>query len=133
MMVDKLGLRDSVTVLPFLERRHLASVYRRASVVLQPSEREGFGLPVIEAMASGTPIVASDLPVLRETGGAAASYCQVEDVPAWRDTVLQILARVPGDADSVAARSQGLAQAGKFTWSAYASASTDLYRELLSH
>jgi len=125
-------LRDSVTVLPFLERRHLASVYRRASVLLQPSEREGFGLPVIEAMASGTPIVASDLPVLRETGGPAARYCHVEDVPAWRDAVLKILARVPGDADFVGARTQGFMQAGKFTWSAYASANTDLYRELLS-
>jgi len=132
VMLDKFGLRDSVTVLPFLERRHLASVYRRASVLLQPSEREGFGLPVIEAMASGTPVLASDLPVLRETGGTAASYCPLEDVRAWRDAVLRILTRAPGDADFVAARTLGFTQAGRFTWPAYASASTDLYRELLS-
>jgi glycosyltransferase involved in cell wall biosynthesis len=131
-MLEKLGLRDSVTELPFLERRHLASIYRRANVVLQPSEREGFGLPVIEALASGTPLVASDLPVLRETGGTAATYCHVEDVPAWRDAVLNILGRVPGDTESVGARTRGFVQAGKFTWSAYASSNADLYRELLT-
>ena len=50
----------------------LAAVYRRAALVLQPSEREGFGLPVAEAMACGTPVVASLLSALCEVGGHAA-------------------------------------------------------------
>ena len=50
---------------------------------LQPSEREGFGLPVIEALACGTPVVASDIPSLREAGGPAATYCRAADLDAW--------------------------------------------------
>ena len=52
-LVEQLGLEHSVRVLPYLDRRVLAAVYRRATVLLQPSAREGFGLPVLEAMASG--------------------------------------------------------------------------------
>ena len=70
--IDALGLRRHIRVLPFVERPVLAALYRRAALVLLPSEREGFGLPVVEALACGTPIVASDLPVLREVGGTAA-------------------------------------------------------------
>ena len=47
-------------VVPFLTRRELAAVYRRATILLMPSEAEGFGLPVVEAMASGTPVVATE-------------------------------------------------------------------------
>ena len=48
-----------------------------------PSEREGFGLPVLEALACGTPVVASDIAALREVGGYAAVYCPLDDIEAW--------------------------------------------------
>ena len=67
-------------MLPFLDRATLAAVYRRSALVLLPSEREGFGLPVLEALACGTPVVASDIDALREVGGDAVRYCPAEDV-----------------------------------------------------
>jgi glycosyltransferase involved in cell wall biosynthesis len=77
------GVADAIVELPFLDRRSLAAVYRRAALVLQTSEREGFGLPVAEALASGTPVIATDLPALREAGGIAATYCRAGDLDAW--------------------------------------------------
>ncbi len=68
-LVRELGLGDAVVVLPALDRSTLASVYRRSALLLMPSEREGFGLPVLEALACGTPVVASDVAALREVGG----------------------------------------------------------------
>jgi glycosyltransferase involved in cell wall biosynthesis len=131
-MMDRLKLWDSTVVIPFLNHRDLASVYRRASVVLQPSEREGFGLPVVEAMACGAPLIASDIPVLREIGGAAAAYCALEDIDVWRDSVLETVSRTPGSSAFEAVRAAGLAHASKYTWSAYAEGSARLYEELLS-
>ena len=60
---------DAVRVLPFVSPEVLAAVYRRAAMTLLPSESEGFGLPVLESLACGTPVVLSDIPVLREIGG----------------------------------------------------------------
>src|SRR5205085_736797 len=85
-------LESNVLSLPFFETDRLAALYRRAAMVLVTSEREGFGLPVVEAMACGTPVVATDLHVLREVGGAAAVYCALDNVTAWRDTVLGLVA-----------------------------------------
>ena len=74
-LVARARPRRVIVVLPFLDRSTLAAVYRRSALVLLPSEREGFGLPVLEALACGTPVVASDIEALREVGGDAATYC----------------------------------------------------------
>lgn len=130
-LVEQLGLSESVVVLPALSRNMLAAVYRRAAIVLQPSEREGFGLPVIEAMACGAPVVASDLDVLREVGGAAAVYRPVADVNAWSSAVIELLSeRREKPLQWAARREAGLAQAAKFTWAGYAEKMVALYQDL---
>lgn len=130
--VVRLGLERHVTVLPFLERRVLAAVYRRAAVLLQPSDREGFGLPVAEAMACGTPVVASDLKPLREVGGTIASYCPVGDVSTWTDTVSALLDERAADGKGWASRrAAAVVDARRFDALEHARRILDVYRELL--
>ncbi|MBC7909379.1 MAG: glycosyltransferase family 4 protein, partial [Pyrinomonadaceae bacterium] len=130
-LVEQLGLAKSIVVLPSLSRPVLAAVYRRATLVLQPSEREGFGLPVIEAMACGAPVVASDLPVLREVGGEASVYCPVADVKTWTASVNELLSGRSMQPELWAARrAAGLAQSSLFSWSEYARRMVCLYQEL---
>jgi glycosyltransferase involved in cell wall biosynthesis len=130
--VARLGIADAITVLPYLERRVLGSVYRRSAVVLQPSDREGFGLPVAEAMACGTPVVASDLAPLREVGADTAAYCHVGDVPGWVQTVSALLEERADDGEAWAARRQAaLANAQRFDPVEHARRMLDVYGEIL--
>jgi glycosyltransferase involved in cell wall biosynthesis len=132
--INQLGLGESVTVLPFVDRRVLAAVYRRAALLLQPSEREGFGLPVAEAMASGTPVVASRIPALVEVGGRAATYCPVGDVRAWVAAISELLdERASSSEDWQQRCTASLAQARRFSWREHARRMTVLYRDLLPH
>jgi glycosyltransferase involved in cell wall biosynthesis len=125
-------LSDAVIVLPFVDRRVLAALYRRATLLLQPSEREGFGLPVAEAMACGTPVVASDLSALVEVGGSAATYCPVGDVGAWVSTISELLEeRTQTPERWRSRRSDGIARAERFNWREHARRMTELYGELL--
>jgi glycosyltransferase involved in cell wall biosynthesis len=126
--VDSLGLRARIRVLPFIERPVLAAIYRRSALVLLPSEREGFGLPVIEALACGTPIVASDLAVLREVGGAAAEYCRIDQADEWAARVLALLRERDGRPAAWEARRQaGIARAAQFSWDRCAAEMRDIY------
>jgi glycosyltransferase involved in cell wall biosynthesis len=113
--------------LPFLERPQLAALYRRASVVLLPSDREGFGLPVVEAMACGTPVIASDIPALREVGGTAATYCPPADITRWVDVLAQFRREQMDPAVRERRRNACLSAARKFDWKIYAAQMAELY------
>jgi glycosyltransferase involved in cell wall biosynthesis len=128
----QLGLSGAIVSLPFLDRRTLAAVYRRAALVLQPSEREGFGLPVLEALACGTPVLASDTASLREAGGDAATYCRTADLEAWAAAAHALIGERAADPAAWARRRQGaLAHARRFTPAAHAHAMTEVYGAVL--
>ena len=115
-----IGVLDAIHVLPFVDRATLGAVYRRSALALLTSDREGFGLPIVEALACGTPVVASDIPVLREVGSGAVTYCQVGVAGDWVDTILRLLReRETNAAAWQARRAAGLARASDFSWSRY--------------
>lgn len=97
--------------------RRLATLIRSARAVLMPSFAEGFGLPVAEALAAGTPVICSDLPALRETGGPVPEYIDPLDASFWATAVLDY-----ADARSVrrAAQCARLATWQPVTWAAHA-------------
>src|SRR5207253_3226444 len=132
-LADQLGLEHLILELPFLEKSVLAAIYRKAVFLLHPSDAEGFGLPLLEALACGTPVVASDLPVMHEVCGEAATYCPVAKVSAWEEAVSMLLGERHEEPEQWAKRrAQGIAQAAKFSWAEYARKMGELYQELMS-
>jgi glycosyltransferase involved in cell wall biosynthesis len=130
-MIQDLGLTGRVSVVDFLDEPTLAAMYRRAALVLQPSEREGFGLPLLEAMACGTPVLASDLPVLKEVGGGAVEYCPVGDTDAWVRTAIALLDERRRDPARWSARqTAGRTRARCFSWPQFAARITDIYQTI---
>lgn len=126
-----LNLDGSIIVLPFLDRSTLAAVYRHCAVLLLPSEREGFGLPVLEALSCGTPVIASDIDALREVGEEAIEYCPPDDVDCWIAAVLGVLQERDQQPQRRAERrTEGIARAAVFSWTRYASEVLPLYRRL---
>ena len=129
--VRELGLTDAIRVLPFVDRATLAAVYRRSALALLPSDREGFGLPIVEALACATPMVASDIPVLREIGSSAVSYCPPGSVDAWVDAILGLLHEREAQPSAwQARRAAGLARASEFSWTTYAASVAACYRAI---
>lgn len=123
--IDRLGIRDGIRLLPRLEQVELAELYRQAAVVLMTSESEGFGMPLIEALASGSLIVVSDIAVLREVGGEAAVYCPVGEPQAWAKTISHLLKQP----DAAPDRDFRLQHAKRYTWSVHAQTIAEAYRE----
>ena len=110
------GLADHVIEVNGLSSPALRELIRGARAVLMPSFTEGFGLPVVEALALCTPVIASDIPAHREVGGSFATYLDPLDGIAWRN---EILARVAADASADGQRRQALATYHPQTWSSY--------------
>jgi glycosyltransferase involved in cell wall biosynthesis len=122
-LADQLGVGAHILEIPFVERAVLLAIYRRADVTLLTSDAEGFGLPVLESLAAGVPVVASDLPALRQTGGDAAVYCPTGDAAAFARAALAVVCEEGGDR-----RRRGLERAARFTWAAYAERMEAIYR-----
>jgi glycosyltransferase involved in cell wall biosynthesis len=124
--VARLGIGDALLQPPRLERASLAGLYRRARAVLVTSAAEGFGLPVIEALACGAPVVASDLPVLREVGGDDITTAPVGDIRAWTEAVHHLLQ----SPETEAGRDRRIARGQGYSWTAHARIILDTYQRL---
>jgi glycosyltransferase involved in cell wall biosynthesis/GT2 family glycosyltransferase len=126
--VARLGLDGRVQHLGFVGPARLKALYRDALAFVLPSLYEGFGLPVLEAMKSGTPVVASDIPPVREVAGDAALYvAKPLDESCWREA----LARVSAD-DALRAEltSRGPDVAESFSWLEVGRRFTDLLQRV---
>ena len=112
-LIEEMRLQDSVQITGWVPRAELYSLYARARAFVYPSTFEGFGMPVLEALAAGIPVACSDIPPLREVAGDAALFFD----PLNEDDIASALERVMTDASL----QEHLAAAGRerarpFTW-----------------
>ena len=110
--IERQGMGDAVLRLGRVPRERLDALIARAVAVVYPSEYEGFGLPLAEAMAAGCPVIASDLPVIREVVGEAGLLVDPGEAEAWSDAMRRLL-----DDDALRERlaSAGRERAARFT------------------
>lgn len=128
-MVKDLGLTEKVVFTGFVPDNDMAALYTGASAVLFPSFAEGFGLPVLEAQACGTPVICGDIPALKEVSGGAARFAQPADLPALRVALEDVLT---DDALAEDLRTRGHENVRQYTWRAHAEATLALYREVVA-
>jgi glycosyltransferase involved in cell wall biosynthesis len=125
-LARRLRVDDRVIWLWRSSRAEVATLLRAAGALIQPSVYEGFGLPVIEAMACGCPIVASDIAPFREVTGGAAILPPPDDVPRFASALREIVA----SRDRRQSLSQqALARSAAFSWDRCAEETVDVYRE----
>jgi glycosyltransferase involved in cell wall biosynthesis len=127
LRVEALGLKDSVSWVGYQSSEALVRAYQEADAVVLPSRYEGFGFPVVEGMACGTPVICSDIPVLREIGGEAAYYATLDNAPALADSIRCVLTTPELRGRMI---QLGYEQARQFTWTEAARQTIALYREL---
>src|ERR1700694_824690 len=127
--VRELDLRDWVRFVGYAGMPDLPALYQMAHAVLFPSLDEGFGLPLLEAFAAGTPVVASNAGAIPEVAGDAALLSAPEDAEALAANLLRVLTDRSLRDRQVAA---GRARAALYTWSASAAAHRDVYESVIS-
>ncbi|MBK8913967.1 MAG: glycosyltransferase family 4 protein [Phycisphaerales bacterium] len=111
--IRRRGLDAHTRVYEDLAVDELRTLYRRAVALVMPTRFEGFGMPAVEALAMGCPIICSDLPPLREICGTAALYVPLDDATALAGAMQRLLGEPALRGDLTAG---GLAQAPRFSW-----------------
>jgi glycosyltransferase involved in cell wall biosynthesis len=127
--IERLGLRDRVRLAGFVDDADLPTVYSAADLLAFPSLYEGFGLPLLEAMACGTPVISSNASSLPEVvTEESAVLLSPHDETAWTAAMLRLL----GDESARGELSTaGLARSSQFSWRTAARQLADLYESLL--
>ncbi len=123
----RLGVEDRVVFTGYVEDTALASLMAGAAALVFPSLYEGFGLPPLEAMALGTPVIASNAPAMTEVLGEAAAFVPLRDPGAIAGEVTRIL-QDQAWRDELSAR--GTAKAGEYSWARTAEETLAVYREV---
>jgi glycosyltransferase involved in cell wall biosynthesis len=123
------GVSPDVRLLGAVCAEDLESAYALASCLVLPTLHEGFGLPILEAMARSLPVACSDIPALREVGGDAPLYF---DPRSPRDIATKISAILSEPQPSTPRRELGLERAARFSWSACAEGTLESYERALA-
>lgn len=124
MLVEKERLEHQVKFLFYAARDDMPALYSAARALVFPSLYEGFGLPVVEAMACGTPVLASRAASIPEVAGEAAIYLTAESPAEWSEAIGQLWrGKIPVEP----LRQRGLEQAKKFTWARTAQLTLEAY------
>lgn len=127
-MLQESPLSDEVVLLGFIDKEMLRFLYNAADLFVFPSLYEGFGFPVLEAMACGAPVAASNRASIPEVAGIAALFFNPEDVHAIQTTMEQVLSSHSLAEDL---RAKGLERVKRFRWDKAARATLDVYRQAL--
>lgn len=125
--IDELKLRGHVHHLENLPDEEIACLYTAAGVLALPSHYEGFGLPVLEAMHNGCPVICSNRGSLPEVGGSAALLLDPDDIDAWVEAIHRVLSDSELRREMIA---KGYPQAQGFTWRRTAEATLVIYRQV---
>jgi glycosyltransferase involved in cell wall biosynthesis len=124
---EQAGLEASLHILGYIDDRTARHLMAAAAAYVCTSKCEGFGLPVLEAMAASTPVVATGLPALREVAGDMIAYTEVGDAEGTAEAIARVLrAREPGSGEKARARAQ------QFSWSRCAEQTLACYRRVMN-
>jgi len=126
IIIDKYNLNNRVIILPNVAESEINYWYKRASLFLFPSKYEGFGLPIIEAMANGCPVIASNTTAIPEVTGAAAILIKPEDENNFVSASLEILNNKQMREDLIY---KGLERAKLFSWDLCAQRTIAVYKK----
>jgi len=125
-MISQLGIKDDVVLPGRVPQEYLPALYSAADMFVFPSLIEGFGIPPLEAMACGTPVIVSRAPALLETTGGAAVDVDASDLAALSEAIEAAATRKDLRAELV---EKGKARAARFSWVESAKATLQVYHE----